>query len=269
MKRDVGFDGLANHFDKNIYGNKKGWLREWLVWRELELNLDHNTPLTILDCGCGTGRMALRLAQKGHQLVLNDLSEEMLQKSRALFEANQLTERMKIIPGPLQQLNRHLPQKYDLVLCHAVLEWLAHPHAALPTLLSYLKPGGKLSLMFYNKYALQFHKVVKTHYFNIHNPTPPPRKSKLTPPNPLDPKEVIEALVESGHCLLSRSGIRVFWDYLENGDRYEEVPKDLIEAEWAFRQKEPFLWLGRYFHVMVEKPESVRLNRKKTVPGQK
>ncbi|MCK4831249.1 MAG: class I SAM-dependent methyltransferase, partial [Anaerolineales bacterium] len=36
----------------------------------------------ILDVGCGTGRHALELARRGHQVVGIDLSEEMLAKGR-------------------------------------------------------------------------------------------------------------------------------------------------------------------------------------------
>jgi len=256
MKKDRGFDGLVHHFDKNIYGRTKGWLRERVLWQELIEGLDLQTdvPLNILDCGGGTGRISLRLAKLGHHITVNDLSAQMLEKCEFLFKEHGLEQNLNLICSPFQVLPEDHWKAYDLVLCHAVLEWLAKPEDALPMLAGFLKPGGTLSLMVYNQHALDFHKVIKTHYFHIDHPTPPPRKSKLTPPNPQDPKAVINILENLGLEVVSTAGIRIFYDYLENGDRYEGIPDELVNLELLYRSKFPFCWFGRYVHIMAQKP---------------
>ncbi len=50
---------------------------------------------------------------------------------------------------------------FDLVLCHAVLEWLAQPQQALHKLFGLIRPGGHLSLMFYNRDALIFRNLIR------------------------------------------------------------------------------------------------------------
>jgi S-adenosylmethionine-dependent methyltransferase len=44
-------------------------------------------------------------------------------------------------------------ESFDVIICHAVLEWLADPQDALGRLSGLLKADGLLSLMFYNRNA--------------------------------------------------------------------------------------------------------------------
>ena len=53
----------------------------------------------------------------------------------------------------------------------------------------------------------------------------------------------------------SQSGIRVFHDYVTTERGGNGVPEDVIEMELKYSQQEPFLWLGRYIHLMLEKDQ--------------
>ena len=44
-------------------------------------------------------------------------------------------------------------EEFDLVLCHAVLEWLDDPKSAVGDVALLVKQRGHLSLMFYNRFA--------------------------------------------------------------------------------------------------------------------
>lgn len=46
-------------------------------------------------------------------------------------------------------------EKFDLILCHAVLEWLDDPKSAVRDLARLVKPGCRMSLMFFNRFAPQ------------------------------------------------------------------------------------------------------------------
>lgn len=86
----------------------------------------------------------------------------MLDGARQRFaEAGQAAE---FIQAPWQELLGQLTEPYDLVLCHAVLEWLAEPHAILPVLHQLCAPGGWLSLAFYNRDALIYRNLLKGHF---------------------------------------------------------------------------------------------------------
>ncbi len=67
---------------------------------------------------------------------------------------------MQFIHCAAQDVASHLETPVDLILFHAVLEWVADPRSVLQTLWSVLRPGGVLSLMFYNAHGLLMHNMV-------------------------------------------------------------------------------------------------------------
>ncbi len=66
--------------------------REWLKFAE-ESFAKFEKPRTIVDLGCGTGSLAIPLAQAGYQVIGIDLSEDMLSI------AHDKTERLRGLTG--------------------------------------------------------------------------------------------------------------------------------------------------------------------------
>ena len=93
------------------------------------------------------------MAGMGHSVVLCDVSEEML--ARAAIRAAQagVAHAIEIRHLSIRGYATIADEKFDLVLCHAVLEWLHDPEAAVGDLAMLVKDGGQLSLMFYNRFA--------------------------------------------------------------------------------------------------------------------
>ena len=79
---DRNFDDIAHKFAKNIYGSEKGDIRQTIVWQDIEqilALLEPSSPaLHILDAGGGLGQISQRIALRGHQVALCDLSSKML-----------------------------------------------------------------------------------------------------------------------------------------------------------------------------------------------
>lgn len=75
---------------------------------------------------------------------------------------------MRFVQSPAQEMHQHLEQPVDLILFHAVLEWVAEPQETLASLMKCLTPGGALSLMFYNYNGLLMRNVIigNTAYVN-------------------------------------------------------------------------------------------------------
>lgn len=159
---DHSFDGLSEKFAQNIYATSKGKIRTAVVWRDLEQGLKQagNRPLRILDAGGGFGFFAQKLAALGHDVTLCDLSSDMLELASQQITEKGLTDRIQLVHCPIQDLPQHISGTFDLIMCHAVVEWLAQPKETLQELLRFLKPGGMFSLLFYNKDALLFQSLV-------------------------------------------------------------------------------------------------------------
>ncbi|WP_139490415.1 class I SAM-dependent DNA methyltransferase [Brevibacillus dissolubilis] len=58
----------------------------WIAWAEKHWQ-QHGKPQSIIDLGCGTGNIAIPLAQKGYQVTGVDLSSEMLTAAEAKARA--------------------------------------------------------------------------------------------------------------------------------------------------------------------------------------
>ncbi len=128
-------------------------------------------PLRVLDIGAGLGHMSLWLAEQGHQVTLAEPAEPMLEGARQRFaDAGQTAT---FIQAPWQALPDLLSDTYDLVLCHAVLEWLAEPHSILPVLRQLTNDDGWLSLAFYNRDALIYRNLLKGHFRKMRKMTWP------------------------------------------------------------------------------------------------
>lgn len=100
------------------------------------------TPKTAVDLACGTGSVAIILAQMGMDVVGVDLSEEML--TVAFQKAQELPEPPMFICQPLQKL--YLPRAVDLAVCALdSLDYITEPEdcrRAIHRVYKALNPGG-------------------------------------------------------------------------------------------------------------------------------
>ncbi len=253
---DVNFDKLARRFGKNIYTTAKGRIRLAILMRDLrEVVADIDKGgLQILDVGAGQGHFALQLAKRGHNLTLSDISAVMLDMAQAMFADALPQQQSYFVHAPIQTLSEHVTQHYDLVLCHAVLEWLADPEQAVKSLLPFVKPGGYLSLMFYSRTGLVYQNLVHGNFSHIFNNSLAGDGTTLTPVNPQQPEQVLAWLQQTGWQQKIKSGVRVFYDGIHRQRRKEISEEELIELELRFSRMEPYCSLARYVHVVYQRP---------------
>ena len=104
---------------------------------------DNNLPYTVLDAGCGTGRVAIELNKRGCEVVGVDLDEVMLTQAKS--KAPDLTW----LQDDLHQIT--LKQSFDaIVMAGNVMIYLT-PNtemAVLTNMAKHLKPGGLLIVAF-------------------------------------------------------------------------------------------------------------------------
>lgn len=260
VSQDRNFDDLAEQFAERVYGGAKGRIRLHLLERDLREALpglyDPAGPrLTILDAGGGEGRFSRSLARLGHRVALWDLSAEMVRRAQAAVEAEGLGQWMSCQQGAVQDLP---PRTYDLVLFHAVLEWVVDPQAVLQQVMAQVRPGGTLSLMFYNRHSTIFRSVLRGFLHKVLSGDIRGKGKGLTPISPLEPDTVMDWLWAAGFQVQVRTGIRVFHDYLHHDVRRKVDEEALLALEEEYCRREPYRSLARYYHVVAQRPrESV------------
>ena len=254
-QQDQNFDNLSSRFRKNIYDSAKGQIRLQILWRDIVEAIPEveEGGLSILDVGAGQGDFALQLAQKKNNLTLCDISSEMLNDAHVLFSKHNLDEGVDFIHASAQELSQHLDTQYDVVLFHAVLEWLVEPKETLKQLLKFLKPGGYLSLMFYSRTGLIYQNLTRGNFDYVINDKLSGKGKTLTPINPQDPDDVYDWLKELDLDVLLKSGVRVFYDGMSRERRKQVSMNELFELEKKFSRKEPYCSLARYVHVLCKK----------------
>jgi len=257
---DRNFDDLAHRFQRNVYSRLKGMIRLAVLRRDLHEALPQlpapapEGELRIFDAGGGQGPLSLELASQGHHVALCDISARMLDLAAQRIAAEGLGERVTLHHMAIQDFCARQTEHFDLVLCHAVLEWVADPRALLDSLCAVLKPGGLLSLSFYNIHGLAMKNLLRGNFAKVLAEDYRGFRGSLTPPDPPAPAQVFEWLTALGLEQVCYSGIRCFHDYLLDPALRESSPEAQLALELRLSRQEPFRALGRYLHLLVQRP---------------
>jgi SAM-dependent methyltransferase len=114
------------------------------AWADLLLANLPPAPAAVTDLGCGTGTVAVLLAQAGYDVRGIDLSDRMVQA--AVEKA-----RAAGVPAAFRQGDAasppYPPRSADVVFARHVLWALPEPAAALARWLQLVRPGGRLVLV--------------------------------------------------------------------------------------------------------------------------
>lgn len=251
---DRNFDKLVNKFEQKVYDTVKGEWRLKLLKEDLHPFKTHHAPLSIWDAGCGLAQISAWLAESGHEMTLCDLSHQMIMRAKQRFAEQNLSA--TFIEGPAQDIANEL-DRFDLVLFHAVLEWLALPKETLETVVQKVKPGGHLSLLFYNRHSVVFRNALKGAWRleMLLNDEYMGKGKKLTPPNPQIPEEVCDWLTNWGFDIEIHTGIRVFNDYLSPEAQQQSDTNQLLDLEYRYCREPTYRNMARYIHVLAKKTD--------------
>lgn len=254
--QDRNFDDLADRFEQRIYGKLKGKIRQQVIWRDLIEtipNIEADTPLKVLDLGAGLGQFVISLAKQGHDVIYNDISEIMTQKAKAAAQKEKLEQVIHWNHAPYQTLiKQYSANTFDLILCHALLEWLSEPEKLIRTLKPLLKKDGHLSICFYNPKGLIYHNLIRGNFHYINRGSSPQSNSQgFTPNNPCNVEEVEQWLTEQELTIKTQSGIRVFSDYAREKRGGLLSEEAVLEMELSYSNQSPYWQMGRYIHLIA------------------
>ncbi len=93
----------------------------------------------VIDLGCGTGELTLRLAERlpRSDVLGIDASREMLEQAAALSRTGLRFERWGI---------EEAAGAWDVVFSHAALQWVDRHDELVPRLFALLRPGGQIAV---------------------------------------------------------------------------------------------------------------------------
>jgi S-adenosylmethionine-dependent methyltransferase len=137
-------------------GKLRDAVRQELVTRQLASELPP-PPVQVIDCGCGQGTQALRLARRGYEVTGVDASTDLLAgfERELAAEPAEVRARVRLERG----LVEHYPERagvsrFRAVLCHGVLMYAEDPDPVLRAIARLTAPGGVVSLLVRNCDAL-------------------------------------------------------------------------------------------------------------------
>lgn len=239
-----------------------GRFRSEITWQQLSRFMAAGwgpkpPPLEILDIGCGTGELALRLAARGHAVTLLDPAKEMLdlaqEKARAWSPPPCIPPRF--VAGSIEEAPDLLAGKtFDLLLCHTVVEYLANPESMFVSFRSLLNTKGCLSLVSLNRHQEPFRLAIRDRrpeeatrglagesfrdtVFEL------PRKAMVA-------DELCTHLGATGIGVIDHHGILVFSDYLPPAILEEAVHREtLLRLELEAGSRSPYKEVARYIHL--------------------
>tara|TARA_R110002153_G_scaffold6556_1_gene29917 strand:- start:20770 stop:21534 length:765 start_codon:yes stop_codon:yes gene_type:complete len=248
-RQDQNFDKFADKFEKNIYGSTKGRLRHELLVHHLHNYIsDKSMPLEVLDAGGGTGVMTEVMLGLGHKVTLSDMSSEVLSIAK-----QKLGENINLDIQHTDILSLSNNKQFDLVVCHAVLEWLQDPFEVIDKLVDLVKPGGHLSLSFFNHDAQLFGNMLYGNFDYVEQGMTTKNIVRLSPKNPQKPKVIVSQLESLPIKIIKQAGIRCFHDYLKQPEKQTSEYEQLKQLEIQYGSTEPYLWLGKYFLIIAHK----------------
>lgn len=250
--QDQNFDSHSKTFKNNIYGSSKGKVREAVLMRDLSEYLSDKNKLNILDVGGGQGQIALQLAQMGHSVDIVDVSADMLEVAKNRADELELTN-VNFINESVQALPSVLSQQYDLVLCHAVFEWLEQPQQAFEILHQLCKDQGAISLMYYNAVGQMYSNLCYGNFDYIDAGLKAKKVVKLNPQSAIEPTDVESWANGLGLSLDSISGVRCFHDNMRDISHWNTKLPEIIEKELEYSRKSPYLYMARYIHSLYIK----------------
>jgi ubiquinone/menaquinone biosynthesis C-methylase UbiE len=131
----------ARHYEA-LHPEEFNWFEQGQLRQDLEQLRQHLTgERVVLDLGCGTGSLTLKLLDLGFDIQGVDLSEAMLEVLRSRIPAP-LASKVKLFAANVDDFLNRCQERYDLIVISSVLHHLPEYVRSLEKALGLLKPGG-------------------------------------------------------------------------------------------------------------------------------
>lgn len=135
------YDGLANNYEAEFEApHRKAY--DDLCWEVVDELIEQREGLTIVDVGCGVGRWARPLIERGHSVIGIEPSAEMC----AQATAQNLGDQFQLQHATADDAEVSASSS-DLVIAMGSIQYSPDPTASIAAMASWLKPGGHLVVL--------------------------------------------------------------------------------------------------------------------------
>jgi SAM-dependent methyltransferase len=257
--------GLADRFVDGAYPSVKGYVRTFVMHRQLLDHLPH-PPVSVLDVGGGAGHQSFPLAEAGYQVTLLDSSPAMLDRARQRLGRlpADAQRRVTLVEGLGEMADDVLDgRRFAAVLCHGVLGYLPQPEPLLDQLCRCAAPDGVVSIMTGNARAGAVRPALERRWEDALNSFDQRTEiGVLGVQGRADTvDEISELLAHRGVAPLAWYGVWLFVDWLEfsgveldasDSQQVSTIAKVELEAS----RRDPYRALSRVFHLLGRKAPS-------------
>jgi S-adenosylmethionine-dependent methyltransferase len=245
----------------------EGQLRLDLAFANLQDFLPPATrPLLALDLGCGTGAIAMRLAQLGLHVTLLDASLPMLDLAERSAREIGITERITLKHGDAAQFaNLFHAESFDVVLCHNILEYVDDPCAVLRSAARALRDSSSMiSVLVRNQAGDVLKAAIKDGDLAAaeHNLTAEWGHESLYGGRVrlFTPESLQAMLLDSSLTATAERGVRVLSDDLAPKVSRSDEYKRILELERKLGMRPEFAAVARYTHLLAHRAALVTLS---------
>lgn len=243
------------HTDARRDGSVPG--RQRLVWHLLAQALESVSsearPAEVLDCGGGSGSLAVPLARAGAHVTVVDVSADALATLTRRADEAGVADRIRPVQSDVESLAATVSTaSFDLVLSHGILEAVEHVGAAFDAIAATVRPGGLLSVLVDNPVAAVLARALAGDVSGALREL----RALDSGTERRDPSAV-QALCRSAGLVLEQvHGIGVFAELIAGSAL--ELPGSLdalaeLEAEAAVRR--PFCDIAGRVHILARCPQ--------------
>jgi S-adenosylmethionine-dependent methyltransferase len=238
-------------------GKLRDVVRQETVARQLAAELPP-PPVRIMDCGCGQGTQAIRLARRGYEVTGVDASAELLARFERELAAEpaQVRASVRVRRDLIENLaERPFAPPFAAVLCHGVLMHMPDPGPVLRILAGLTAPGGIVSLLVRNGDALAMRPGLAGDWTACADAfgavTYANRLGAASRADRLG--ELTARLADCGLEVSAWYGVRVFTDTAPDGTEPPPDLEALLACEEQAGRTDPYRQVAALLHVIARR----------------